>query len=50
MLEELPNLHELQNLKQLEISKCFNIRKFPKEFGEVEAFPRLEILSLALGG
>jgi len=47
LLEELPDLHELKNLKQLEISKCFNIRKFPKEFGEVEAFPRLEILSLA---
>lgn len=29
------------------ISKCFNIMKFPKGFGEIEAFPRLEIFSLA---
>jgi len=47
MLEELPSLNELKNLKQLEISKCFNLAKFPEGFGEIEAFPKLEIFSLA---
>jgi hypothetical protein len=46
MLEELPHLHKLGSLRELEVSKCPKIKKFPKEFGETGAFPLLEIFSL----
>jgi Leucine-rich repeat (LRR) protein len=47
MLEDLPDLDKIRNLKQLEIIHCPKIKKFPTEFGENGAFSKLEIFSLA---
>ena len=47
LLDELPHLHNLKSLRQLEIIDCPKVRKFPKEFGHKGAFPVLEIFSLA---
>jgi dephospho-CoA kinase len=47
MLEDLPDLDKIRNLKQLEIIRCPKIRKFPNEYGEIGAFSQLEIFSLA---
>lgn len=46
MLEELPHLHKLRSLRQLRIIRCHKLRRFPNEFGEMGAFPSLEIYSL----
>lgn len=46
MLEELPELHKLRSLRQLDICHCSKLKKFPKEFAEKGAFPLLEIFSL----
>jgi Leucine-rich repeat (LRR) protein len=45
-LEELPDLHKLSSLKYLVINKCPKLKKFPREFTELGAFPSLEIFSL----
>jgi Leucine-rich repeat (LRR) protein len=45
-LKDFQHLHKLQNLRHLEIILCPEVKKFPQEFGEKEAFPRLKILSL----
>jgi len=42
MVEELPDLHKIKSLRQLDIFQCNKLKKFPKEFGEVGAFPLLE--------
>ncbi|XP_059077147.1 probable disease resistance protein At1g61300 [Cryptomeria japonica] len=46
MLKQLPALHNLPSLKQLDIVKCPNIEKFPEEFGKGRGFPKLEIFSV----
>ncbi|GLJ28848.1 hypothetical protein SUGI_0568480 [Cryptomeria japonica] len=46
MLKQLPLLHKLTNLKHLQIVACRNIEKFPEEFGNEGAFPKLEVFSL----
>ena len=46
MLEELPHLHKLMSLKQLEIVRCSKLIKLPSEFGHPRDFPILEIFSL----
>ncbi|GLJ28870.1 hypothetical protein SUGI_0569040 [Cryptomeria japonica] len=46
MLKQLPDLHKLVRLKQLDIVRCTNIENLPKEFGENGAFPMLETFSL----
>ena len=46
MLEELPHLHKLTSLKQLEIVRCSKLIRLPSEFGSPGAFPILEIFSL----
>lgn len=45
-LEELPELHKLRSLKQLDIIQCPRMKTFPTSFGERGAFPSLELLSL----
>lgn len=39
-------MHELKNLRQLDILHCDKIRTIPKEFGRRGSFPVLEIFSL----
>lgn len=46
MLEELPDLHSLKCLKQLDIAYCTKLKRFPQEFGKRGAFPLLEKLSI----
>lgn len=46
MLEKLPHLHKLRSLRQLRIVRCPKLKRFPNEFGEMGAFPSLEIYSL----
>lgn len=46
-LEELPHLHKLKGLRQLEIIECPRISLFPTKFGRKGAFPLLETFSLA---
>ena len=46
MLEELSDLHQIGSLKQLDVKGCSKLKRFPKEFGEKEAFSLLEIFSL----
>jgi disease resistance protein RPS2 len=45
-LEDLPDLHKLSSLKYLVIFNCPKLKKFPREFTELGAFPSLEIFSL----
>jgi Leucine-rich repeat (LRR) protein len=45
-LEDLPDLHKLSSLKHLVIFNCPKLKKFPREFTELGAFPSLEIFSL----
>lgn len=45
-LKELPELHKLECLKQLDIIQCPTMETFPTSFGETGAFPKLELLSL----
>lgn len=45
-LEELPELHRLRSLKQLDIIWCPRMKTFPTSFGKRGAFPSLELLSL----
>jgi hypothetical protein len=47
VLEELPHLHKLKSLRQLEIIRCSKLRRFPIEFGDTGTFCLLEIFSLA---
>jgi Leucine-rich repeat (LRR) protein len=46
MLEELPALHRLKSLRQLDIVYCTKLKRFPKGFGETGAFLSLEKLSM----
>lgn len=41
-LEELPDLHKLRNLRQLDIYKCIRLKRFSKEFGATGVFLLLE--------
>ncbi|KAH9320102.1 hypothetical protein KI387_021871 [Taxus chinensis] len=46
MLEDLPDLHKLAMLRRFEIIEFGRLKTFPYVFGESEAFPALDMLSL----
>jgi hypothetical protein len=46
-LEELPDLHKLKSLRQLDIFRCPKLKNFSKEFCQPGAFVLLEVFSLA---